>query len=115
MGAGKYKHLVKIQARVESQGTDGHPNETWTTITNGTVWANIRPVSGREQITGQQVNAEVKTVITIRYSSDVAGVTSKHRVLWGTRVYAIKEPPINIGERNREITLMCAEGIEDNG
>ena len=45
--------------------------------------------------------------IRMRYQ---AGITHKMRVAWGTRLFEI-ESVLNVGERNREIVLMCSETV----
>lgn len=47
----------------------GGSESTWTTI--ATVWAEIRPMSGREREQAQRLNAQANYVITIRNRSDI--------------------------------------------
>ena len=107
MRAGELRHRVTIQAVTDGLGTAGGPTETWADV--ATVWAAVESVLNRvaatEYMEAQQVEAQALTRIRIRYR---AGVTPKHRVLWGTRVYNILAVN-NVDERNIELHLMCRE------
>lgn len=106
MNSGRLRHRVQIQAPVETQNTYGEAEVRWQTF--ATVWANIEPLRGREYFAARQAVSEVEAKVTIRYR---AGVTAKQKVVYGTEEYLI-ESIINIGDRNREIQLMCTRFIE---
>ena len=105
MNAGSLRHRITIQSVTETEDTFGGTTEVWGT--HATVWASIEPLSGRELLQAQQVQAEVTHRVRCRY---VSGVTSKMRVLYGARYFNIITP-INPEERNRELALMCKELI----
>lgn len=105
MRAGRLNKKVIIQQTTESRGVAGGVDDTWSTYI--TIWASMEPIAGREYFDAQQLNAEVTTLIRIRYNS---GVTSKMRVLHGSRVYDILHV-INRHERDAEMHLMCKELI----
>ena len=107
MKAGQLRHRVTLQAVTDGVGTAGGPTETWADL--ATVWAAVEPVLNRvdstEYQSAQQVEAQALTRIRIRYR---AGLTPKHRVLWGARVFNILVVN-NVDERNIELHLMCRE------
>lgn len=107
MRAGRLRHLVIIQEPTETNDTQGQAVKTWGTF--ATVHAAVEPLTGREYFAAQQINAETSTKITIRY---LAGITQKMRVSYDSRLYNI-EGMKNIGERDRQIELMCSEGVND--
>ena len=107
MRAGKLRHLVDIQEPVETQNAYGEPEVSWSNVATK-VWADIQPLRGREFFASRQFNAEVDVRIVMRYRSDV---TAKMRVLHGSNEYYI-DTPINVGERGRELQLMCTRSVE---
>lgn len=105
MRAGPMRHRVTIEAPVETQAADGSVITTWETFAEA--WASIEPLIGREYFAQQREQATVSHKIRMRYQ---AGITHKMRVAWGTRLFEI-ESVLNVGERNREIVLMCSETV----
>ena len=106
MKAGRLRHYVSIQQPVETQNSYGEPEVTWDDVSTG-VWAGIEPIMGREFFAAKQINAEIEARIVMRYRSDVK---AKYRILHGVNEYYI-ETVINVGERNRELQLMCTRSI----
>lgn len=113
MRAGRLRHLVELQHNAPAVSNKlNEPTDNWQTLAS--VWASIRPMSGREFFAAQQVQSDVSHEIKIRY---FPGLTPKDRVRWFevrpggqdvTRVFDIKAvlPP---DEEYREIRLMCTE------
>jgi SPP1 family predicted phage head-tail adaptor len=107
MRAGELRHQVVIEQRSSSVDSFGEQLTTWTTF--ATIYAAILPVSGRELIAAGVVDAEVSHRIIVRY---LAGVTASMRVLFEGRYFEIKAV-LNEAERDRMLTLLCAEGLTD--
>ncbi len=105
MRAGALRHRISIQEEILVDDGEGGFVRTWATITNGTVWASVQPLSGAEAYRAQQVQGNLTHSTVIRY---LAGVTPKHRVLFGTRLLNIKSV-INQFEKNVMLTLLCEE------
>lgn len=103
MQAGKLKHSVTVQRDTGTVNSSGQVVENWTTYI--TRRAEIVPLTGRELFAAQQVDGEVTHKVIMRYDS---GVTSKMRLLFGSRVLNI-ESIININEANRDMELICKE------
>lgn len=103
--AGELRRRVTIQ---QNNGTttdsEGIPIENWVDVV--TVWARVRDLSGREYFAARQVQAEVTTEITIRYR---AGLTTKMRAKYGTRIFDILS--IIPDEKKSELKLMCKEVV----
>jgi SPP1 family predicted phage head-tail adaptor len=104
VNAGLLRHRFVIKTAIETKDSFGGTVETQ--ITFATVWASIEPLSGRELLQAQQVQAEVTHRVRMRY---LHGVTSKMTGLFGTREFQFLAPPINKDERNRELEIMCKE------
>ena len=102
MQSGKLRHPVVLQVRTTSRD-HGSVIETWGTLAS--VWAEVRPLEGRELYAAQQVNAELTTQIRIRFTQNFNTI---NRVLFGSRVYDVLSV-VNPDERNRELVLQCRE------
>ena len=106
MNIGVMRHLIHIQAPTAATDAGGGKGEaTWADITNGEVWAAIRPLRLEERYRAQQNGADVTHQVVIRYHS---GVTRMHRILFGTRALHIATIE-TVDERNREHRLLCRE------
>ena len=104
--AARLRDKVIIQAYTDTIDAAGGPTITWATFI--TRYASIVPLNGNEYFTAQQLNVDISVRIRLRYDTLAATITSKHRVLWGSRIYDILTV-INRQERNKEIILMCQE------
>jgi SPP1 family predicted phage head-tail adaptor len=107
MDAGRLDKRVKIQAQTTTRNAIGEPVKTWTDV--ATVWAAIEPFQGREFWAQQQIQSELTHRVRIRFR---AGVTAAHRVLYGSRVFAIRSV-LSPQERREELQLMCVEGVSN--
>lgn len=68
--AGRLRHRVRIQRQIQSQNTTtGQVTVAWQTV--ATVWADIQPLSAREFIQSQTVQAQIVARIVIRYRDGV--------------------------------------------
>lgn len=101
---GKLRKRIEIQSNTATADAMGQLIPTWTTL--DTRFASIEPLTGRELINAQQVNAEITHKVTLRYYA----ANSKMRVKYGTRLFEIMSV-INKEERNIETQLMCKETI----
>ena len=115
MRAGDLRRRVLIQIHSTTQDTFGQQVTTWTDwLTN--VPADIQPLSGRELIAAQAVNAEVTHMIVIRYHPQMADPikVAAMRVIYvnaGVTRYFNVASSINEDEKNRTINLMATEGL----
>lgn len=93
MRAGDLDRKIVIQTVTESRSGSGAVTDSWSAF--ATVWAKVRPLSGREYLAAAQINAEVDTEFTIRWLS---GVTPKMRISYDGNIYDI-EHIAEIGRR----------------
>ena len=77
MNAGQLDQRIELQRLTRTDDGYGGYVETWTTYAS--VWANVRPLSGRERYQAQQTQANANYRITIRYRSDVLDAD---RIVW---------------------------------
>ena len=107
MRAGEIRKRIVIEQRSTAQDTFGGQVTTWSVV--ATVWAGIRPMSGRELITAQAVQSEVTHQIIMRYQ---AGIAARMRVRHDGRLFNILAV-LDQNERHRQLTLLCQEGLTD--
>lgn len=110
MQAGQLRHRISIQQKVAGspqQDATGEPDTVWTDYL--VVWASVDPVTGKEPFLAQQKMSVVSHKIRIRYRS---GITADMRVVHAGRYFDIIAP-LNWGERNRELLLLCEEGANE--
>lgn len=103
--AARLRHTITIQETTQTRDSVGGVIDTWGTF--ATVRAEILPLSGREYLESQQVNAEEITRFTIRY---LPNITTKMRILWGTRVYDIRSI-MNVSQVDKIMELRVVEDV----
>ena len=69
ISAGKLDRRVTLQMPTVSRGDLGGVEKTWADA--ATVWAQVRPLSGREATRAQQVQSMASVAVTIRYRTDI--------------------------------------------
>lgn len=109
MRSGTLNKRVTIQSPTTptSDGAGGTiATEPWTDL--ATVWASVSPLTGRETLQAQAVEAETTHRVTIRYRDCV---TARSRILLGERVFKITAPPRDTDERHRELVIDCVEVV----
>jgi len=108
--AGRLRHQVVVQQPDPTVDTYGQPVRGWATV--ATVWAAVEPLNGREFFKAQEVQAETRVRMRLRYGSEIASISQSWRVTFSGKVYNILSV-IQPAEIDREIILMCGEGVND--
>ena len=110
--AGALGQRITLQRRSVAQDPTGGQLAIWTDV--ATVWAEVVPLSGRELITAQAVSAETSHQITMRWQPAFADpkTVAALRVVMNGRCFNINAS-INEDERNRTLTLLVSEGVND--
>ena len=103
MEIGKLRHRIELYSVTETQDNYGEVTKGYELAT--TVWASIKPLSGKELAHAQQVSAETSFKIVIRYNS---AVTSEYRLVFGSRTFEITGM-LNGDEKGEYLVLMCSE------
>ena len=103
MNIGKLRHRITLLKQVNEVNDYGASVQSWRTV--ATVWAEVRPLSGREYFSAQQVQSEVTTQIWLRY---IDGIKPTMKVKFGKREFEIISV-LNTKERDVSLQLMCKE------
>lgn len=101
MRAGRLRHRIELKSLTEAQNAFGEATKAYATY--ATVWAEVKPLRGKEAEQAQQVVAEAECQITIRYH---ASVVETDRIGFDGREFEINSI-INPLERNEYLELMC--------
>lgn len=104
MRRGRLRCLVTVFTVTDTRAADGTVSQAETSAWD--TYAAIEPLRGAERSAVQQVQSDATYKITMPYR---AGLTSKHRIRYGTRVFDIRSPAINVNERNRYVEVECRE------
>lgn len=115
MLAQRLRYIVSIQQRSTSINAYGeNDSNTWNNFAVG-VYASIEPFSAKEYLAANATHGEKLVRIVIRY---LYGVNNTMRIMWqsdsGTRYFDITGV-ISDNEKNRMMTLLCVEGLNDGG
>jgi len=112
MRIGLKRQRVILQRPVEVQDETGAMITTWEAV--ATVWAEIIPGTTRmrERLAGNQLLADVDTVIKVRWAPIIAAMDSKWRVVHGSTLYNIVGAA-NVQMRGKEFEIMCVSGMNN--
>ena len=107
--ASDLNRIIRIeQFSGSSDGMGGLSNPTWTTVPGcAHVPAAIKPLSGYEQFTAQQLYPGVNYRIFIRYRR-TQNINASMRVVYGSRIFQIRGA-LTIDEANMTVELKCEE------
>ncbi len=105
MRSGSLRHRVLIQRPQAVQSASGEVTDGWATVAS--TYASVRPITGRERLTADQVQADVTHTIMMRYRGDF---DPTYRVSFRGRTFHI-ESVINRDERNRSLELLAREEV----
>lgn len=105
---GKLRHRITFQKETRVDDGGGGSASTWGDISGtATVWASVEPLSGREVLFGQQLQASVTHRIKLRHKSDISEAM---RIKFGSRFFNIRSIR-HIEERDRWTEIMAEEGV----
>jgi SPP1 family predicted phage head-tail adaptor len=107
MQAGKLRHRIKIQTLVDSQGADFGEAKLTPSVYAVGVPAAVEPLSGRELINADKVEAGVTHRVRMRW---MPGIEPKMQIVIGTRTLNIMSV-IDKHERRIELELLCLEEV----
>jgi SPP1 family predicted phage head-tail adaptor len=69
MDIGKLNKRVQLQKRSATLDDYGQPLNAW--VTQAEVWANIKPISGKEKLRAMAVESVLSHTITVRYRQEL--------------------------------------------
>ena len=106
--SGNLRHRIDIQEQTETSDGMGGSSLSWASVSGmDSVPAAIWPTSSKERLDAMKQELQVTHKIRIRYR---AGLTSKNRIVFGSRVFNIISI-INADEKGRQIDILAIEDI----
>lgn len=114
MRAGRYRHRITIQSRVETRSPAGAVLVTWVdafpaATALGGIPAEVLTGPGRELRAAGSPEGETAARINSRY---IPGVDETMRVLWNGYIFNIRSVESDATAR-RETRMICAAGVND--
>lgn len=103
MDIGRLRHRITFQKLLESKNEYGEVTNQWEDYK--TVWAEIKPVSGKQFFEAKQINSEISHNVYIRYRLDLS---PNMRILYKGRVFDILYI-MNVNEDNSLMQIYCKE------
>ncbi len=101
----RLRHKLALQQEVRiSDGVGGYA-KSWHTLVE--VWAEIKPLTGSEQLVAGQLQGASNYKIALRYRSDI---TAGMRFLFDGRVFNIRSV-LNIDEKRDMLDVLAQEGV----
>ena len=117
MQAGQLRKRVVLQQRTTTvDPTYGQQTLGWVDIT--TLWAAIDAVSGSQLARSQSIYNMTSHHVTVRFAQVFADIkrVGSYRIVYvtaGSTRYFDVGASMNESERNRMVTLLCSEGLND--
>ena len=107
--AGRLRHRVTIERRVQTQDSNGDMVTEWDTVAADEPAA-IEPLSVREFISSQALQSGVTARITIRHRS---GLTADMRIRHGELIYNPQGWLADPDSGLEYLTAPCTQGVND--
>lgn len=108
---GRLDKRVSIQRRSSTKDSYGQEIDSWTTIAQ--VWAQVKPLGGKERMrnTAMVVESILTHTVTVRYSESLMPPLEADawRILYGSRFFNISTSR-DVDEDRRFIEFDCTEG-----
>lgn len=101
----RLNHRITFQRLTTIQGEYG-PEEGWENL--NTVWADIKPITGKTFFSAMQINSEITHQVFIRYTK---GISPSMRILYQGRLFEILYV-MNYDEGNETIQMLCKELVK---
>lgn len=108
MYAGQLNRRVIIQRTSAGLDAYGQPSLGWTEI--ATVWANIKPIGGREKLRAMAFESTLTHTVLVRYQAALVPAVEADgwRILYGSRIFNISAS-MDMGDKRRYIVFDCIE------
>ena len=107
MRSGELRHRIELLASTSVSDGMGGSTSGWSIF--ATVWSKIVPLRGRAFMEAKAAQSEVSHRIEMRH---MKGVNAAMKVRHDGRIFSI-DAVLNIGERNRDLHLMCVERSDE--
>lgn len=109
---GRLNHRITVQQRTASKDDYGQELASWSDI--ATVWANVKPIGGREKLRAMAVESMLTHTVLVRYRAEFASpkTMDARRIMYGDRIFNITATR-DVDEARKHIVFDCTEGSLD--
>lgn len=87
MDVGQLDERITFKRKTLTRDGMGGASETWAAVSDGTMWAKLRPLTGRERTEADRTEAKADYLVTIRYRADLL---ASDRIEWRDRQLNIR-------------------------
>lgn len=111
MQAGRLNKRIAIMNFTTVRTDSGQPDKVWHE--GALVWAEIKGISGREQISAGAEMAEATIRVWVRFRSDITAA-SKLKVLTGPykgQILDVAAPPV-ADSKGSQLEILCKQGVK---
>ncbi|MDZ7322040.1 phage head closure protein [Kosakonia sacchari] len=111
MQAGRLNKRIAIMNFTTVRTDSGQPDKEWHEV--APVWAEIKGISGREQISAGAEMAEATIRVWVRFRTDITAA-SKLKVLTGPykgQILDVAAPPI-ADSKGSQLEILCKQGVK---
>ena len=108
MYIGGLRKRIQILSRGDTQDNAGEMIPSWLLYV--TLWGEITSPTGRELMAGQQIQANISHIVTVRWPGINYIITPAMRASYNGRFFDINAV-LNVDERNRTLSLLCTERV----
>lgn len=97
------RHRPVLEQASRTSDGGGGVTESWTAV--ATLWAQIRPLSGKERLEADRISGQIGHEVILRYRQ---GVLPAMRLRHGTRIFHILAV-LDEDERHERLKCLCEE------
>jgi SPP1 family predicted phage head-tail adaptor len=112
MDIGRLNQRITVQQRTLTLDGYGQELNTWTNV--ATVWANVKPISGREKMRGMAIESQLTHTVLVRYREAFMPpkTVDAYRINYEGRIFNITAAR-DLEEDREYIIFDCTEGSLD--
>jgi len=112
MDIGRFDKRISIQSRSATLDSYGQEINSWNVV--GVVWANVKPVGGREKMKAMQIDSLLTHTVAIRFDKRFMPprTVDAWRIVYDGRLFNIVAA-MDLDEASKYIIFDCVEGSID--
>lgn len=112
MDIGRLNQRITVQQRTATLDSYGQELNTWNDV--ATVWANVKPISGREKMRGMAIESQLTHTVAVRYRAAFMPpkTVDAYRINYDGRIFNITAAR-DLDEDREYIIFDCTEGSLD--
>lgn len=112
MDIGRLDKRISIESRSATLDSYGQEINSWSVV--GVVWANVKPIGGREKMKAMQIDSLLTHTVAIRFDKRFMPprTVDAWRIVYDSRLFNIVAA-MDLDEAGKYIIFDCVEGSID--